>query len=189
MIRRRPSARLVFRAEVVGTRSDGLITLVFDTGHPIDDVDQVVALPSLRLDLGWLSELRLELDTTPRVRGAAHAMIDPNIHSCGSLSPLWSSNSRTPSRALTWAGMTSQCRAPAFLARTGYELVRRIAAAYAGDRAAAARMELVLLTPEGRLRQICGHPTSLTVIVESIATCCVETTATRPGLRDRPTER
>ena len=42
------------------------------------------------------------------------------------------------------AGMKSYGRAPTFLARTGYEQVRSIADALAGDHEAAARVELVL---------------------------------------------
>ena len=40
--------------------------------------------------------------------------------------------------------MKSYCRAPTFLALTGYEQVRSVAAAIAGDREAAERVELVL---------------------------------------------
>ena len=40
--------------------------------------------------------------------------------------------------------MKSYGRAPTFLARTGYEQVRSIAAALAGDHESAARVELVL---------------------------------------------
>ena len=40
--------------------------------------------------------------------------------------------------------MKSYGRAPTFLALTGYEQVRSIAAEFAGDRAAAERVELVL---------------------------------------------
>jgi hypothetical protein len=41
-------------------------------------------------------------------------------------------------------GMKSYGRAPTFLLRTGYEQVRSITAALAGDRDAARRVELVL---------------------------------------------
>jgi hypothetical protein len=41
-------------------------------------------------------------------------------------------------------GMKSYGRAPTFLALTGYEQVRSVVAAIAGDRAAAERVELVL---------------------------------------------
>jgi hypothetical protein len=41
-------------------------------------------------------------------------------------------------------GMKSYGRAPTFLLRTGYEQVRSVVAALAGDREAAARVELVL---------------------------------------------
>ncbi len=45
------------------------------------------------------------------------------------------------------AGMTSYGRAPTFLVRTGYEQVRSVAAALAGDGESAERVELALPEP------------------------------------------
>ncbi|WP_374224426.1 hypothetical protein [Streptomyces sp. ISL-94] len=49
-----------------------------------------------------------------------------------------------PETGVHLVGMKSYGRAPTFLAMTGYEQVRSIAAALAGDREAAERVELTL---------------------------------------------
>ena len=59
-------------------------------------------------------------------------LIDPNLHSCGTVRPHGAANWRMMSRVLI-AGMKSYGRAPTFLLATGYEQVRSIAAALAGD--------------------------------------------------------
>ncbi|PZF86089.1 FAD-dependent oxidoreductase [Jiangella anatolica] len=140
-----------FRTEAVEVQPDSRVALVSDAGRRIDDVDQVIALTGLRPDLGWLSELRLELDPTLQAPVKLAPVIDPNVHSCGSVSPHGVRELAHPEPGVYLAGMKSYGRAPTFLAMTGYEQVRSIAAAFAGDHAAAERVELVL--PESG---VCG---------------------------------
>nr|WP_053206635.1 FAD-dependent oxidoreductase [Jiangella muralis] len=140
-----------FRTEVVEARPDGRVALVSSGGQRIDDVDQVIALTGMRPDLSWLSELRLELDATLQAPVKLAPVIDPNVHSCGSVSPHGVRELAHPEPGVYLAGMKSYGRAPTFLAMTGYEQVRSIAADFAGDRAAAERVELVL--PESG---VCG---------------------------------
>ena len=71
-------------------------------------------------------------------------MIDPNVHSCGTAAPTLARDLAHPEPGLFLAGMKSYGRAPTFLAMTGYEQVRSVAAELAGDHEAAARAELVL---------------------------------------------
>ncbi|MGC7103045.1 flavoprotein, partial [Amycolatopsis lurida] len=71
-------------------------------------------------------------------------LIDPNVHSCGTVYPHGVKELAQPEPGVFLAGMKSYGRAPTFLAMTGYEQVRSIAAALAGDREAAERVELVL---------------------------------------------
>ena len=71
-------------------------------------------------------------------------LIDPNEHSCGTVRPHGARELAQPEPGLYIAGMKSYGRAPTFLMLTGYEQVRSIVAEIAGDREAAARVELVL---------------------------------------------
>ncbi|MFF5991303.1 NAD(P)-binding domain-containing protein [Prauserella flavalba] len=133
-----------FRTAAVESGSDGTLTLVSEAGHRIEAVDEVVALTGFRPDLSWLSELRLDLDATLQAPVALAPLIDPNVHSCGTVYPHGVRELAQPEPGVYLAGMKSYGRAPTFLALTGYEQVRSIAAALAGDREAAERVELVL---------------------------------------------
>ena len=66
------------------------------------------------------------------------------MHSCGSVRPHGARELAQPEPGFYLVGMKSYGRAPTFLALTGYEQVRSVAAGLAGDHAAAARVELVL---------------------------------------------
>lgn len=132
-----------FRTEAVERDAAGRLVLVAG-GRRVSDVDEVVVLTGFRPDLSWLSELRLELDATLQAPVALAPLIDPNVHSCGTVYPHGVKELGHPEPDVYLAGMKSYGRAPTFLAMTGYEQVRSIAAAIAGDRAAAERVELVL---------------------------------------------
>ena len=106
-----------------------------------------------RPDLAWLSEVRLDLDPVLSAPTKLAPLIDPNVHSCGTVYPHGAAELAQPEQGLYLAGMKSYGRAPSFLALTGFEQTRSIVAAIAGDHDAAARVELVL--PEsGRLRRL-----------------------------------
>jgi len=132
-----------FRTEAVERDATGRLALV-SGGHRVSDVDEVVVLTGFRPDLSWLSELRLELDPVLQAPVALAPLIDPNVHSCGTVYPHGVKELAHPEPGVYLAGMKSYGRAPTFLAMTGYEQVRSIAADLAGDRAAAERVELVL---------------------------------------------
>jgi thioredoxin reductase len=118
--------------------------LVSDTGARVSGVDEVVVLTGFRPDLSWLSEVRLQLDATLQAPVALAPLIDPNVHSCGTVYPHGVTELSHPEPDVYLVGMKSYGRAPTFLAMTGYEQVRSIAAALAGDREAAERVELTL---------------------------------------------
>ncbi|AXB41609.1 FAD-dependent oxidoreductase [Amycolatopsis albispora] len=132
-----------FRTEAV-ERSGERLTLVSDQGARVEDVAEIVVLTGFRPELSWLSELRLELDATLQAPVRLAPLIDPNVHSCGTVYPHGVAELAHPEPGVFLAGMKSYGRAPTFLAMTGYEQVRSIAAALAGDREAAERVELVL---------------------------------------------
>lgn len=118
--------------------------LVAEDGRELAAVDTVVVLTGFRPDLTFLSEMRLDLDPTLEAPRNIAAEIDPNIHSCGSVQATGAADLAQPEPDLYLVGMKSYGRAPTFLALTGYEQVRSVVAAIAGDHEAAARVELAL---------------------------------------------
>ena len=91
------------------------------------DVDQLVVATGLRPDLSILSELRLDLDPARECPSALGPLIDPNIHSRGTVKPHGAFELAQPEPGLFIAGMKSYGRTPTFLLVTGYEQVRSIA--------------------------------------------------------------
>jgi NADPH-dependent 2,4-dienoyl-CoA reductase/sulfur reductase-like enzyme len=107
-------------------------------------VDELVVATGLRPALGLLAELRTDLDPALECPRALAPLIDPNVHSCGTVRPHGAAELAQPDAGLFIAGMKSYGRAPTFLLATGHEQVRSIAAWIAGDREAALRVELEL---------------------------------------------
>ncbi|MFJ4788789.1 NAD(P)-binding domain-containing protein [Streptomyces sp. NPDC088794] len=138
------SAATGFRTRTVELDSDGRVILVADDGRSLDPVDEVIVLTGFRPDLSFLSELRLGLDERLQAPTALAPLIDPNVHSCGTVYPHGVNELSHPERDVYLVGMKSYGRAPTFLAMTGYEQVRSVTAAIAGDRQAAERVELTL---------------------------------------------
>ncbi|WP_405177895.1 NAD(P)-binding domain-containing protein [Nocardia sp. NBC_01377] len=133
-----------FRTAAIEPDTSGRHTLISDNGQRLDDVDRVVVLTGFRPDLSWLSEIRLGLDPVLQAPTQLAPLIDPNVHSCGTVYPHGVTELSHPEPNVFLAGMKSYGRAPTFLAMTGYEQVRSIAAAIAGDHEAATRVELAL---------------------------------------------
>ncbi|WP_030271045.1 NAD(P)-binding domain-containing protein [Streptomyces sp. NRRL B-24484] len=137
------SALTGFRTAAVETEGDQVV-LVAEDGRRSESVDQVVVLTGLRPDLSFLSEIRLGLDERLQAPTALAPLIDPNQHSCGTVYPHGAAELAHPEQGVFLVGMKSYGRAPTFLAMTGYEQVRSVAAHLAGDLEAAARVELTL---------------------------------------------
>jgi hypothetical protein len=106
--------------------------------------DELIVATGFRPELGFLRELRIRLDSAIECPLALAPLIDPNEHSCGTVRPHGAAELAQDEPGFYFAGMKSYGRAPTFLMITGYEQVRSIAAAMAGDHEAAARVELVL---------------------------------------------
>ena len=107
-------------------------------------VDQLIVATGFRPDLDFLRELRLSLDPALECPPVLAPLIDPNVHSCGTVRPHGARELAHPEPGLYVAGIKSYGRAPTFLMATGYEQVRSIAAELAGDHEAARRVELDL---------------------------------------------
>ncbi|MCU1440933.1 MAG: flavoprotein [Rhodoglobus sp.] len=123
------------QVDIAGTR-DGRVE------HIVTDL--IVNATGFRPDLGMLREIRLDLDDIVEAPRRLAPLIDPNVHSCGTVEPHGFAELQQPERNFFIAGMKSYGRAPTFLLATGYEQVRSIAAYLAGDLEAATSVELAL---------------------------------------------
>jgi threonine dehydrogenase-like Zn-dependent dehydrogenase len=132
-------------------------------------VDELVVSTGFRPDFSFLREVRIAVDPAVEAPPALAPLIDPNVHSCGTVRPHGARELSHPEPGFYIAGMKSYGRAPTFLMLTGYEQVRSIVADIAGDREAAERIELVL--PE---TGVCSGPSNLGAISEdkAAAGCC-----------------
>ncbi|ETK34724.1 NAD(P)-binding domain-containing protein [Microbispora sp. ATCC PTA-5024] len=137
------SAVTGFRTAAIERDGDRLV-LIADDGRRTEPIDEVIVLTGFRPDLSFLSEVRLGLDERLQAPLALAPLIDPNVHSCGTVYPHGVNELSHPEQGVYLVGMKSYGRAPTFLAMTGYEQTRSIAAALAGDREAAERVQLVL---------------------------------------------
>lgn len=145
------SRRTTFRTTAVAAGPDGRLQLASADGQVVDGVDEVVVVTGFRPDLAILSEVRLDLDPVLQSPRKLAPLIDPNVHSCGTVYPHGAAELTQPEAGFYVAGMKSYGRAPSFLTLTGFEQVRSIVAEIAGDHEAAARVDLVL--PESG---VCG---------------------------------
>ncbi|RVC39878.1 flavoprotein, partial [Mesorhizobium sp. M4A.F.Ca.ET.090.04.2.1] len=147
------------RLIVEGDTADGL--------RRIGPIDRIVAATGQRPDLSLTRELRLDLDPWLEGVRALGPLIDPNEHSCGDVPPHGHRELSHPEPGVYTVGIKSYGRAPTFLLLTGYEQVRSVAAALAGDVASADAVQLVL--PE---TGVCTVPGGVTVTGKTFAGCC-----------------
>lgn len=108
------------------------------------EVDVLVPATGFRPDLAILRELRLELDPAVEAPRALGPLIDPEFHSCGTVPAHGAAVLAHPDKDFYLVGMKSYGRAPTFLLATGYEQVRSVVAAIAGDDDAASTIHLDL---------------------------------------------
>jgi hypothetical protein len=135
-----------------------------DGRRTLSPVDEIVATTGFRPDLDMLREVRLDLDAIVESPRTLAPLIDPNVHSCGTVPPHGAEELRHPEADFYIVGMKSYGRAPTFLLRTGYEQVRSVVAALVGDWESARRVELVL--PE---TGVCSVPSDIGEVATS---CC-----------------
>jgi thioredoxin reductase len=168
-----------FRLDALTQAADGLVASA--STRRLDPVDEVIGATGFRPDWSILSELRLDLDAAVQSPRVLAPLIDPNLHSCGTVRPHGAEELKHPEANLYAIGMKSYGRAPTFLVLTGYEQARSVVAAIAGDWEAARRVELVL--PEtGVCSTDGGHE-------DSASACCAPAApvaVTIGGLRTAP---
>ncbi|TIX72510.1 MAG: NAD(P)/FAD-dependent oxidoreductase, partial [Mesorhizobium sp.] len=142
------------RLMVEGQTKDGL--------QKLGPFDRIIAATGQRPDLSLTRELRLDLDPWLEGVKALGPLIDPNEHSCGDVHPHGHRELGHPEPDFYTVGVKSYGRAPTFLLLTGYEQVRSVAAALAGDMAAADAVQLVLpetgvcTVPQSTIRATAG---------------------------------
>ncbi|WP_258803201.1 NAD(P)-binding domain-containing protein [Pseudarthrobacter sp. NS4] len=122
---------------------DSSVTVGAVDGRTLE-ADVVVPCTGFRPDLDILRELRLSLDPAVEAPVELGPLIDPEFHSCGTVPPHGAKLLAHPDKDFYIVGMKSYGRAPTFLLATGYEQVRSVAAALAGDREAADTVRLAL---------------------------------------------
>lgn len=169
----------VGRLVVEGLSTDGL--------QKVGPVDRIIVATGQRPDLSMTRELRLDLDSWLEGVKALGPLIDPNEHSCGDVPPHGHRELSHPEHGFYTVGVKSYGRAPTFLLLTGYEQVRSVAAAIAGDMAAADAVQLVLpetgvctvlaSTSSTSSQGCCGGPAR----VEADACCVADATAKAIG--------
>jgi len=145
--------------------SDGVRTVV---------ADRIVSATGFRPDHAIVSELRLDLDPILGATRALAPLIDPNEHSCGTVPPHGVDELTQPEPGYFAVGVKSYGRAPTFLLATGYEQVRSVVAALAGDWDTAREVQLDL--PE---TGVCNsNPVAdATTVDEAAGGCCGATPA------------
>jgi thioredoxin reductase len=127
----------------------------------INSIDQMIVSTGFRPDTSFLSEVRINLDSTVESVEALAPLIDPNVHSCGTVRPHGEAELRQPEEGLYIVGMKSYGRAPTFLLATGYEQVRSVVAYLTGDLEGAKEVHLEL--PETGVCSV------------RVSSCCEET--------------
>ena len=106
--------------------------------------DLIVNATGFHPDLGILREVRTHLDEIVEAPSKLAPLIDPNLHSCGTVEPHGFRELQQPEQNFFIAGMKSYGRAPTFLLATGHEQIRSITAYLAGDLVAAGQVVLRL---------------------------------------------
>ena len=132
----------VLRITAVRSTDDGVF--LREGARELGPFDEIIATTGFRPDLAPLRELRVRLDDILEAPPALAPLIDPNVHSCGTVPPHGARELAHPEKDLYIAGMKSYGRAPTFLMLTGYEQVRSIASALVGDTYGAEHVDLAL---------------------------------------------
>jgi thioredoxin reductase len=128
-------------------KKDGRLTIIGfqeDQKFALLAIDEMISNTGSRPDFSFIREIRLSIDPSLESVSAIADLIDPNIHSCGTVRPHGEKELRHPDRDFYIVGSKSYGRAPTFLMATGYEQVRSIVAAIDGDMEAALNVELDL---------------------------------------------
>lgn len=159
-------------------RHNGQLVLIghqHDVLQALPGIDEIISNTGSRPDFSFLREIRLRVDSSLESSSAIAELIDPNIHSCGTVRPHGERELRHDDEGFYIVGSKSYGRAPTFLMATGYEQVRSVVAAIDGDMEAARKVELDL--PE---TGVCSSDAGIACCgmeavteKETVSACCV----------------
>lgn len=140
------SGRITFFSgfPVTELRAETEAVSVMSGERAIGPFDEIVCATGFRPDLSLTSELRVELDPAVEAPPKLAPLIDPNLHSCGTVPPHGERELAHPEKDFYTVGMKSYGRAPTFLMLTGYEQVRSVVAELTGDSEGARNVMLEL---------------------------------------------
>lgn len=113
--------------EAIHRKSGKLI--VQSDSRRLPPVDRIIAATGFRPNLRLLAELRTSLDPVTQSPTRLAPLIDPNVHSCGSVPEHGLAELSHPEPGLYILGIKSYGRAPTFLLRTGYKQVLSVVTA------------------------------------------------------------
>lgn len=138
--------------------------------------DRIVNATGFRPDHSIARELRLSLDPALESAAGIAALIDPNVHTCGTVPSHGAGELAHNEHGYYTVGMKSYGRAPTFLLLTGYGQVRSVVAELLGDHGAAkdeatcARDANLIGTKEGSTTGFCCSGGGCTIPLTSKAT-------------------
>ena len=135
-----------FQIQQINSKDNKLTIVGFqhDEKFALPQIDEIISNTGSRPDFSFLREVRLSIDSSLESVTEIAELIDPNIHSCGTVRPHGEKELQHPDKDFYIVGSKSYGRAPTFLMATGYEQVRSIAAVIDGDMVAARNVELDL---------------------------------------------
>lgn len=163
-----------FLIESFGQSGEKIIVVGSRNGEPvqIDSIDEIISNTGSRPDLSFLREVRTDIDSAIESVRALAPLIDPNVHSCGTVRPHGEKELRQPEPNFYIVGSKSYGRAPTFLMATGYEQVRSIVSALTGDWEAAQKVELELPETGVCSTSYFGKQSVNEVSVTEASSCC-----------------
>ncbi len=128
-------------------KQDNKLTIVAekaDQPFELTGIEEIIVNAGSRPDFSFIREIRFDRDASLECVPALAPLIDPNIHSCGTVRPHGERELRQPEKNFYIVGSKSYGRAPTFLMAVGYEQIRSIVGEIRGDKSAARRIELSL---------------------------------------------
>ena len=132
-----------FYVEALVLDADNKINIIGDNADERQFIitDEIICATGLRPDLEMLRELRISMDVMIECPTKLAPLIDPNIHSCGTVAPHGERELKHPEKDFYIVGMKSYGRAPTFLLATGYEQVRSVVDSLSRDWKAISKVE------------------------------------------------
>ncbi|WP_077325026.1 NAD(P)-binding domain-containing protein [Virgibacillus siamensis] len=159
-----------FYTEVI-TEQNGHFEIKSTNGEFLSEVDEIVVNTGARPDFSFLNEIRLDIDPIVESTRELAPLIDPNLHSCGTVRPHGEKELRQPEQGFYIVGVKSYGRAPTFLMATGYEQVRSIVSYLSGDEEEARKVKLKL--PETGVCKVDSTPIPLEINgLNATSSCC-----------------